>query len=153
MEDVMSRRVLIAASLITMFAAGSAVAIVEAAQGGGGLAPLGRPVRGGPRVVARQLGLGGIELTDAQLEQIRSIAQAHRVEFQQASRRVRQAQRALRPAIAADAIDETAIRARSGDVAAALADAAVLRARVRGEVLGILTPEQQQELKERQRRF
>ena len=48
----------------------------------------------------------------------------------------------------AETSDEAAIRARSADVAAIQADAAVLRARVHQEVFSLLTAEQQAKAKE-----
>ena len=50
----------------------------------------------------------------------------------------------------ADTIDESAIRAKTTAVASAMADEAILRAKVRTEVHGILTAEQQEQLKARQ---
>lgn len=48
----------------------------------------------------------------------------------------------------ADVIDEAAIRARSADVAAVQADAAVLAARLHQEVFSLLTTEQQARARE-----
>ena len=48
----------------------------------------------------------------------------------------------------ADSVDESAIRARSAEVAAVQADAAVLRAKVHQEVFSLLTAEQQAKAKE-----
>ena len=50
--------------------------------------------------------------------------------------------------ITADTVDEAAIREKSAEVAAAQADAAVLRARVRHDAFGVLTAEQQARAKE-----
>jgi Spy/CpxP family protein refolding chaperone len=58
------------------------------------------------------------------------------------------ARKALQDAIAADAFDETAIRAKAADVALVDADAAVLRAKMHAAVIAVLTPEQQQKAKE-----
>jgi protein CpxP len=58
------------------------------------------------------------------------------------------ARQALQAAITAETFDETTIRSRSTEVAAVEADMAVARARIRAEVLQVLTPEQQAQLKQ-----
>jgi Spy/CpxP family protein refolding chaperone len=68
----------------------------------------------------------------------------------EAHTKLRQAHRALAEATHAETIDEAAIRARSAEVATAMADEAILRSKVRAEVLAILTAEQQTTLRERQ---
>jgi len=88
-------------------------------------------------------GLRALELTDAQREQIRGIATSHEAEFREIGERLRTAHQGVEALVTADAVDETAIRARSGEVAAVEADAAVMRARVHQEVFGVLTAEQQ----------
>ena len=54
----------------------------------------------------------------------------------------------MRALIEADTINESAIRAKSAEVAAAEADVAILNAKVRAESMQILTSEQQAKLKE-----
>jgi periplasmic protein CpxP/Spy len=93
-------------------------------------------------------GLRELELTDAQREQLRGVMQSHQAEFREIGDRLRTAREALHAAVTADAVDEPAIRARSADVAAIEADAAVLRARVHQEVFSLLTAEQQAKAKE-----
>jgi protein CpxP len=94
-------------------------------------------------------GLRGLDLSDAQKEQVRTIMDSHKDEFQQIGTRMRDAQRAFAEATRADTIDEAAIRAKATAVAAVMADEAILRAKVHGEVAGILTAEQQEQLKTR----
>ena len=53
--------------------------------------------------------------------------------------------RRIEAAIMADTVDEAAIRARSAEVAAVEADVAVSRAKLRNQVIQILTPEQRAE--------
>ena len=60
------------------------------------------------------------------------------------------AHRGFAEATRAETLDEAAIRAKSTAVANAMADEAILRANVRGEVVAILTAEQQEQLKQRQ---
>jgi periplasmic protein CpxP/Spy len=54
----------------------------------------------------------------------------------------------MRAVVEADTIDENAIRAKAADVAAVEADMAVLGAKVRAEILGLLTPEQLERVKQ-----
>ena len=113
----------------------------------GGPGPMGR-MRGGPMIP----GLGGLDLTEAQQGQVKSIMDSHKDEFRAAGEKVGAAREAMRTLIQADPIDESAIRAKSVEVAAAEADAAILNAKVRAEVKGVLTEEQLQKMKEQQGR-
>jgi protein CpxP len=151
----MTKRVLIAAGLVAALA-GVTIAWAQDPQPGPGIeqrGPRGRHGRlgpGGPGGPGPDLlGLRGIELTDAQREQVRSIMESHQAEFQQVHQKVREAHRTLAEATNADTIDEAAIRTRSAAVATAMADEAILRGKVRAEVFAILTAEQQQQLRER----
>ena len=58
----------------------------------------------------------------------------------------------MRALLDADQINESAIRAKSQEVAAAEAEMAILNAKTRAESLQILTTEQQQRLEERRAR-
>jgi protein CpxP len=108
------------------------------------------------------LGLGPLfrlDLTDAQHQQLKTILDAHRDELQALRDREAQARSALHAAIAAEPFDEGMIRSRSADAAVVDADFAVTRAKLRREVLQILTPEQrtqaqqfQNEMKQRAER-
>jgi len=134
-----------------------AAAVVAAILGGTTAVTLAQPPGGpghgrGPRGGVGQrgdLGLRGIELTDAQRDQVQKILQSHQEARQAAHTKMREAHRGLAEATRAEVIDEAAIRARSADVATAMADEAILRAKIRAEVNGILTAEQQATLKER----
>jgi periplasmic protein CpxP/Spy len=94
------------------------------------------------------LPLRQLNLSDQQREQVRTLMQSHRQEFQAIGERMRVAGRALEEAVNAPTVDEGAIRAASGSLAEVQADGAVLRARVRAEVLTVLTPEQRQRAEE-----
>ncbi|MDQ3441302.1 MAG: Spy/CpxP family protein refolding chaperone [Planctomycetota bacterium] len=148
----MTKRILIAAGLVAALAGGGAAALAQAPQPDAGIqrgpgAPGGR-MRGPHGGRLGDLGLRGITLTDAQREQVRSIMESHQAEFEQIGSRLRQAHQEFAEAAGAESLDESALRARSTVVAAAMADEAILRARVRGEVRGILTAEQQRQLNE-----
>ena len=96
---------------------------------GGGLPPL--------RMLAVAL-----DMTDAQQQQAKSIIDSHRTELQQTFERARTAHEQVRAAIQAPEVNEQAIRSAVSALAQVQADGAVLRARMRQELLGVLTPEQ-----------
>jgi Spy/CpxP family protein refolding chaperone len=89
------------------------------------------------------LGLRELGLTDDQRQQIRAAMAAHRDEFRAVAQRARAARQAQQAAIEQVPVNEPQIRAASSELAAAEADAAVLRARVHEQVFSLLTPEQQ----------
>lgn len=103
----------------------------------------GGPGRGGPMMLLR-----GLDLTDAQKDQVKSLMQSHAEERKALGDRARAAHQALQAAITADSLDEALIRQRSADVAAVDADMAVAEARTHAEVWQILTPEQKAKAKE-----
>ena len=131
-------------------------------QGGPGaraqMGPRGQMRRGGPR---GPMGPGGPEgplmgeflrearalnLTDAQKNQLRSIAEARQAEAQATGQRVQAARQALNAAITSTTLNEGAVRQAAADLATVEADAAVLRSRVYHEALAVLTGEQQAQL-------
>lgn len=95
------------------------------------------------RMMASQL-----DLTDAQKDQIKSIAQSHAEEWNGIADREMKAREALQAAVNAAQFDEVTIRQKSAELAAASADAAVAQARARAEVVQLLTAAQQARLKE-----
>jgi protein CpxP len=99
---------------------------------------------GGPlgRIASRRLGL-----TDAQRQQLKGIAQAHRDEMTSVRQRLLAARTALGNVTAATPLDESLVKQRSADLSTAQADRTALRARVRAEMLEVLTPDQQAQLK------
>jgi periplasmic protein CpxP/Spy len=146
----MTKRVLIAAGLAAALISGGALALAQPPQGPGpGPRMHGGP--GGPGVGGpRDFGLRGIELTDAQKEQVKSIRESHKAEFQAIGEKMRAAHDAFAQATQAETVDEASVRAKSTAVASAMADEAILRAKVRTEINAILTPEQLEQLKTRQ---
>ena len=142
----MTKRILIAAGLVAALAGSTAVAIAEGPRGGGTQGPR-VGIRGGS---GADLGLHGVELTEAQRQQVRTVLEAHQADRQAIAGKLREAHRAFGEATRAAATDEAAIRARAADVAAAMADEAILRAKIRTEVHQLLTAEQQQRLQERE---
>jgi Spy/CpxP family protein refolding chaperone len=112
----------------------------QMATGGRGMMPR------GPLAMMR-VGLGQLELSAEQKQQVRGILQGRAAEFKGLGAQMRNARRAVNSAIANDE-GEAAIRAASAELAKVQADVAVLRAGVRKQVFGVLTPEQQATAKE-----
>lgn len=153
----MSRLTNLAAGICSlgMVAVLSAPLMAQGPEGRGGMR--GHGGMRGP-MGARMLGLLvlGLELTDAQREQVRGIVSARQADFKAIGDRLRAAHLAQRQAMTRVPMDENEIRARVSDASAAEADFAVLRARVHEQVYQVLTPEQQARAKtlqaERQKR-
>jgi protein CpxP len=154
-EEMFSTRLrkLIGLGAVLGLAAAVSAGVLHAGQGPG--PGFGRGMRGGPGGpgpgglggdILR--GLGRLDLTDAQREQVRTILQQHRAEFEALRERGQPAREALGQAIQAEPVDEALIRERHAAVAAVEADGAVLAANVRAEVFQILTPEQQQKARD-----
>jgi Spy/CpxP family protein refolding chaperone len=88
-----------------------------------------------------------LDLSDAQREQVKGIVDSHRDEQRAIAERARAAHDALEAAVTADQFDEGTVRARSAEAASVDADIAVAQARLRTEVLQILTADQRAQLK------
>jgi protein CpxP len=118
----------------------------QARQGRGGPGGPGMRGPGGP------MGFGGgfrnLDLTDDQKAQLKKIAEARKSDFEAAGQKVRAAREGMRALVEGDSINESAIRAKSVEIAAAEADVMILNAKVRQESLQVLTSEQQAKLKE-----
>ena len=119
-------------------------------MGQGMMGPGGPGMRGGPGGPGGMFGLPmrELDLTDAQREQVRTIMESHRDQQKAIGDRMQAARKALHDAIAAETIDEGAIRGAAADIGTIEADAAVLQAKIRGEVFALLTPEQVKKAKE-----
>jgi Spy/CpxP family protein refolding chaperone len=137
----------IAAGLVAATLAGAAPLFAQDAtqpqRRGSGIGDRMRGPRGGVGPEFRFL-----NLTDDQQVQLRKIREARQAEFKAAGEKLGAAREGMRALIDADTINESAIRAKSAEVAAAEAEVAILNAKVRQESLQILTSEQQAKLKE-----
>ena len=102
--------------------------------------------RGGPLGIGP--GFRELDLTDDQQAQLKSIADSHRDEFQAAGQKIGTAREGMRALVEADSINESAIRAKSAEIATAEADLLILNAKVRQESMQVLTSEQLQKLNE-----
>lgn len=92
--------------------------------------------------------LGPLNLTQDQIQKIRSINAELRVERDEANLRLRLAQRSLREAIQSPTPDETLISQRSKEVADAQANTIRLRSLTEARILQVLTPDQRIKLRE-----
>ena len=93
-------------------------------------------------------GLSGLNLTETQRDQIRTLRDAQRKDSQALREKMRTTRRQLREAMGADVPDEAAVRSAAGAVAALRADQAALQARARSQFMEALTPEQQARMKQ-----
>ena len=106
-------------------------------RGGDGARAAGIGGRGGAGLALR-----GVNLTDAQQQQIRTLTEQHREQNSAWSERLSTAVEAQRKAAAANPVDEQAIRLAAQNVAEAQAEVMIAQAKLRSAVLALLTPEQ-----------
>ncbi|HAK55863.1 MAG TPA: hypothetical protein DCP38_10340 [Acidobacteria bacterium] len=93
-------------------------------------------------------GLRDLDLSEAQRTEIREIVSGQRDAQAALRERSEPIREALRLAAEATPVDEAAIRRQSAELAEVQADAMILQANVRSDVLAVLTPEQQAEAAE-----
>ena len=132
-------------ALVAAVVASGALAHAQGPEPGGlrgrgpGVGP-GRPPAG--------LALRGLDLTDAQQEQVRQLSQQSREQMRALMERMRTAQEARRQAVEAIPFNESQVRAAMRDLAEIEADLAVAEARLQSDVYALLTAEQQQRLQQ-----
>lgn len=98
----------------------------------------------------------GLDLTEAQRDKIFEIRHAAAPALREKGKAAFEARKALREATRAEQFDEAKVRGAAERLAKAEADVVVERARVRQQVLSVLTPEQRAKLeqaKERRGKF
>lgn len=88
-----------------------------------------------------------LKLSPEQQEKILKVLKTHRSEFQETFKKLADAHRKLNETIAQDNATEAAVREAHKATAAAQEDLAVLRAKVRREVMPLLTEEQKSKVK------
>lgn len=139
----------VALATVTLIGIGGTTVALRAQEGGG--PPFGPGMHGrmmgrrGPGMFGElRMGLRGLNLTEAQRTQVRSVLQGHREEFKALMEKGRAAHEQMLQAASGSPVDENAVRNASGAVGDAAADAAILRAKVRTEIFALLTPEQRQ---------
>lgn len=148
-------KIFIAAGFVAVvLAAGSTQVLAQDGQmkrrgpGGPGGPGIGMRGPGGPMGIGP--GFRELDLTDDQKAQVKAIAESHQAEFKAVGEKTRAARQGMRALVEADTLDEAAVRAKSIEVAAAEADAAILNAKVRTQTLQVLTAEQLAKHKELQ---
>lgn len=97
--------------------------------------------------------LRGLQLTEEQRTRLRQLGEQRQAAMRDVNGRLREARQAIRQAQMAQTLDEAAIRRHAGVLAEAEAEQAIARARARGEMMGVLTAEQQAIVKERMQRL
>jgi protein CpxP len=125
-------RSLAAAALVASIVVGGVV--VSAQRPGFGQGP-GRPQAG--------LALRGLELTEAQREQVRQLTEQHREQTRTLLEQLQAAQEARRKAVEAIPFSEPQIRTAAQALAEVEIELAVQQARLQADVYALLTPEQQ----------
>lgn len=133
-----SKALVTAAALLLVVSFGAGVH----AQDKGG--PFGRRGPGGRGFPA----LAGLDLSDAQHEQVREVMGRYRDQMREAGTRLHDAHDAQRAAVEAVPVNEGLIRSTSQALATAQTEMALLRARIHTDVWSLLTPEQQEKAKQ-----
>jgi protein CpxP len=136
------RSLTLTAALALLLAGGAAMAQGQGPGDRRGRGPGGRD--GGP---GAGLPLRALNLTDAQQEQVRTLTQQYRTQNRTAAERLRTALDAQRKAVSTTPVNEQLIRSTTQDLAEAQTEMAIHQARLRSEIFGLLTPEQQAEAK------
>jgi len=109
---------------------------------------------GGPGGFGGVMGLlRQLDLSDEQRAQVRQVMESHSDALKALGDRLQAAHRAENDAVTAAQFDEQLVRAKAADLAAVMADASVLHARIHGEVFAVLTPEQQAKAAELKAQF
>ena len=104
--------------------------------------PNGRPPGALPQLAIRQL-----NLTETQQGQLKAFRDQQLKDGPALRDRMRTARQQMQTAMRADVPDEAAIKAASGAIASVQADQALQQARAKAQLMKVLTPEQQQQLK------
>jgi Spy/CpxP family protein refolding chaperone len=90
--------------------------------------------------------LDDLDLTQTQQEQVRDLFKSNRQVFQSAMKTVFSARLALEQAVAANPADDAAVRARSTELGNAETELTSLEAKVRSQIVALLTTDQKQKL-------
>ncbi len=135
---------LLAGALASMIGVAAVGAPAFMGYGAGRLAntPLGKLVTGnlGRLMVLRS----EVNLTDGQRDKIRGVVVAHKAEIVAEAKAISMHRRALRNAVLSEKPDEAAIRAAAESLGREIGNAAVLAAKVKGEVAPVLSAEQKE---------
>ena len=116
---------------------------VALAQGPGLGGPRGRGA--GPGEFGAAPLLRGLNLTDAQQQQVRQLAAQMRTQSSSLVEQVRKAEQARRDAMEAVPVDEGRIRSAMQQLGQVQTELAIMQARFHSDVYALLTPEQQEQ--------
>jgi Spy/CpxP family protein refolding chaperone len=89
------------------------------------------------------IGVGALNLTDTQREQVREIRERYQEQIRALSQRLSEAATKQRQAIETIPVNETLITSATQDMTQAQVDVAIQEARLNADVWAVLTPEQQ----------
>lgn len=103
---------------------------------------------GGKSESHRMMGLRGLDLTEAQREQVFKLRHEQAPALREKREAVRKAQQALRELATAPTFDSARARELADAQGKAMADAALLRAETMNRMVAVLTPEQRAKLDE-----
>ena len=135
------KRAIWSSIVIIVFAAAATIpAIAQPPQGRGGP---GRGGPGGPMPMLR-----GLDLTEAQREQVRALAAERRNQGENPGRKVAELERQLRLAVFADTPDLQKIDELKTAIAAATSEALAARIDLESRIAQVLTPEQRAKARE-----
>lgn len=126
----------LAAGVAVVALLATSVAFAQGPRGGGRFGG-----RGGPALFGVEL--RGLNLTDAQIEQVREIRERYREQIRATSQRLSEAADKQRQAIGTLPVNETLITSATQDMTQAQVDVAIQQARLHADVWSVLTPEQQ----------
>lgn len=97
--------------------------------------------------------LRGLDLTEAQRDQIFQLRHAQAPALREKSKELRDIRKELQEATMSEQYDEARVRALSDNAARAMAELIEMRARLQNQIYQLLTPEQRTKLEERKARF
>ena len=106
------------------------------------------PAPRGPRGVPG-VELRGLDLAESQREQIRTLAEQYRASSAPVREQLEQAREAQRAALATVPVNDGLVRSTTQALVEAQAEAAIVQARLRADIMALLTPEQVQTLETR----
>jgi len=104
------------------------------------------PFGGGPRGIARLV--MALNLTSAQLEQVKALEESERSSSKAYMEKMREADESIRTIIESGSFDETAVRELAGNASTAMVEMRVISARTDAAIYQLLTSEQRTKLAE-----
>lgn len=93
--------------------------------------------------------LRGLDLSDAQREQIRQIMDQHRPQMREQAKVMREHRQALRELTTAEVVDEARLQQLSAQHGQIMSERTARRVRMQHEILAVLTPEQREMAREK----